>query len=48
MVEQITTAWRFIFNNHPRGDEIMNLIMDAPERITTAQFRIWFHEARGN
>jgi hypothetical protein len=48
MVEEITRAWRFIFNHHPRGDEIMTLVMEAPEQITTARFRKWFNEARGN
>jgi hypothetical protein len=48
MIEQITQAWRFIFNHHPQGDEIMSIVIDSPERVTTAQFRKWFHEARGN
>lgn len=48
MIEQMITAWRFIFNHHPNGDDIMTRIMDPDFRITEGQFRIWFHEAQGS
>lgn len=48
MIEQISAAWRFIFNHHPNGDEIMTKVMDSDTKITTNQFRIWFNEAREN
>lgn len=48
MIEQMVTAWRFIFEHHPRGDEIMTAISERPEVVTQAQFRKWFHEARSN
>jgi hypothetical protein len=48
VIEQLITAWRFIFDHHPKGDEIMQRVMDGDTRITENQFRLWFHEARGN
>jgi hypothetical protein len=47
VIEQMTIAWRFIFNHHPKGDEIMERVM-SDERITVQQFEIWFNEAKGN
>lgn len=47
MIEQYVNAWRFIFNHHPNGDQIMNAIMDPDIYIGSGQFRKWYHEAQG-
>lgn len=44
MIEQMTIAWRFIFNHHPDGHEIMERVM-SDQRITVQQFEVWLKEA---
>ena len=45
MLERILEAWQFIFERHPRADEIMDAIIETPEVVTSARFEKWYHEA---
>ncbi|MFG2268095.1 hypothetical protein [Streptomyces sp. NPDC048720] len=45
MIDNLITAWRFIFEHHPDSESIMGAIMDPNIKITAGQFRIWYGEA---
>lgn len=36
---------RYIFNEHPKCNEIMDKIMDPDVQITSTQYDLWFAEA---
>jgi len=48
VIDAFTNAWRYIFNNHPHGDRIMDAVMDQDKRITFNQFQLWYQEARNS
>jgi hypothetical protein len=48
VIEQMVTAWRFIFDHHPDGETIMQEVIDSDRIITVNQFKLWFNEARSN
>lgn len=45
MIENLLEAWQVIFDRHPDGEEIMQMIIDQDRVITSGQFVKWYGEA---
>jgi hypothetical protein len=45
VIENLITAYQFIFEYHPNSEAIMEQIIDGDRRVTVNQFQKWYAEA---